>query len=248
MSAGRPRVGRDNDELRPVQIQASVARHAEGSASISFGETVIWCTASIEDRVPAFLEGKRQGWVTAEYAMLPRSTTTRISWDRSLNSGRSQEISRLIGRSLRAGVDLRRLGERTITIDCVVQQADGGTRTAAITGGFVALAMACRRLVVTRQLQASPITMPIAAVSVGIVGGDIRVDLDYGEDARAAVDCNVVMNAAGELIEIQGSAEGRPFTRAQTDQMLDVAGVAIQKLVGLQRSALDVDGGSTQPA
>lgn len=239
MSAGRPRVGRGNDELRPVEIQTRVARHAEGSASIAFGDTVVWCTASVEDRVPPFLEAKRQGWVTAEYAMLPRSTTTRVSWDRSINSGRSQEISRFIGRSLRAGVDLRGLGERTITIDCVVQQADGGTRTAAITGGFVALALACRQLVATRQLTASPVVSHVAAVSVGIVGGDARVDLDYSEDARAAVDCNIVMNAAGELIEVQGAAEGRPFSRRQMDEMLDLAGTAIARLIALQRSALD---------
>lgn len=239
MSAGRPRVGRSNDELRPVGIQTRVARHAEGSASIAFGDTIVWCTASVEDRVPLFLDGKRQGWVTAEYAMLPRSTTTRMSWDRSISSGRSQEISRLIGRSLRAGIDLRGLGERTITIDCVVQQADGGTRTAAITGGFVALALACQYLVTTRQLKASPIASPVAAVSVGIVGGEPRVDLDYSEDARAGVDCNVVMNSAGELIEVQGSAEGRPFTRGQMDQMLDLAGAAIERLIVLQRSALD---------
>lgn len=239
MSIGRPRVGRSNAEMRPVEIRTGIARHAEGSASIAFGETVILCTATIEDRVPPFLEGKRQGWVTAEYAMLPRSTTTRMSWDRSINSGRSQEISRLIGRSLRAGIDLRGLGERTITVDCVVQQADGGTRTAAISGGFVALALACRHLVTTRQLRASPVASPVAAVSVGIVGGESRVDLDYSEDSRASVDCNLVMNGAGELIEVQGAAEGRPFTRAQLDEMLDLAGAAVAQLVALQRAALE---------
>lgn len=239
MSIGRPRVGRSNAEMRPVEIRTGIARHAEGSASIAFGETVILCTATIEDRVPPFLEGKRQGWVTAEYAMLPRSTTTRMSWDRSINSGRSQEISRLIGRSLRAGIDLRGLGERTITVDCVVQQADGGTRTAAISGGFVALALACRHLVTTRQLRASPVASPVAAVSVGIVGGESRVDLDYSEDSRASVDCNLVMNGAGELIEVQGAAEGRPFTRAQLDEMLNLAGAAVAQLVALQRAALE---------
>lgn len=238
MSAGRSRVGRSNLDTRPIVIETGIVRAAEGSASIAFGDTVVLCTASVENRVPPFLEGKQQGWVTAEYAMLPRSTSTRISWDRSINSGRSQEISRLIGRSLRAAVDMRMLGERTITIDCVVQQADGGTRTAAITGGFVALALAGQHLVSTGQIKALPFRSPVAAISVGVVGGDVRVDLDYSEDSRAEVDCNVVMNAAGEFVEVQGSAEGRPFSRSHLDEMLAAAGNAIEMLIERQREAI----------
>lgn len=238
MSVGRPRIGRTNLEMRPVVIETGIVRSAEGSASIAFGDTVVLCTASVENRVPPFLEGKQQGWVTAEYAMLPRSTSTRISWDRSINSGRSQEISRLIGRSLRAAVDMGALGERTVTIDCVVQQADGGTRTAAITGGFVALALAGQHLVSTGQIRSLPLRSPVAAISVGVVGGDVRVDLDYSEDSRAAVDCNVVMNAAGEFVEVQGSAEGRPFSRGQLDEMLSAASAAIDALIARQREAI----------
>jgi ribonuclease PH len=222
--------------MRSVTIEIGVASHAEGSALISFGETRVWCTASIEERVPHWLVGKRSGWVTAEYAMLPRATLTRTNRDRGANSGRSQEISRLIGRSLRAGINLKALGERAITIDCDVLQADGGTRTAAITGGFVALALACETLVATRQLKASPITSRIAAVSAGIVAREARLDLDYREDSQAEVDCNIVMNARGELIEIQASAEGRPYSRTQLDQMLELASAGIARLIELQGS------------
>jgi ribonuclease PH len=225
--------------MRPVTIETDVARFAEGSALIAFGDTSVWCTASVEERVPPFLEGKRRGWVTGEYAMLPRATNTRISWDRSINSGRSQEISRLIGRSLRAAVDMKRLGERTVTIDCVVQQADGGTRTAAITGGFVALALACNRLVATGTLKTSPITLPVAAVSAGVVGNEVRLDLDYSEDSRAQADCNIVMNSRGNLIELQGTGEERAFTRDELQQILDLTSPAIERLVDAQRSAID---------
>jgi ribonuclease PH len=171
--------------------------------------------------------------------MLPRATNTRISWERSINSGRSQEISRLIGRSLRAAVDMKRLGERTITIDCVVQQADGGTRTAAITGGFVALTLACNRLVATGRLKTSPITLPVAAVSAGVVGNEVRLDLDYSEDSRAQADCNIVMNSRGNLIELQGTGEERAFTRDELQQILDLTTPAIERLVDAQRSAID---------
>jgi ribonuclease PH len=236
----RQRVGRDAHGLRAVSIQVGIAPYAEGSALIAFGDTRVWCTASVEDRVPPWLEGRNSGWVTAEYSMLPRATHTRSSRDRATNSGRSQEISRLIGRSLRAGVNLRALGSRQIIIDCDVLQADGGTRTAAITGGFVALACACDTLLQSKQLKASPITSHVAAVSVGIVGSEVRLDLDYQEDSLANVDCNVVMNARGELIEVQGSAEGRAFTRQQFTLMLDAAGTGIQQLIELQKEALPI--------
>jgi ribonuclease PH len=225
--------------MRPVTIETGVAPYAEGSALISFGSTRVWCTASIDERVPPWLVGKRSGWVTAEYAMLPRATHTRTNRDRATNSGRSQEISRLIGRSLRAGINLTALGERAITIDCDVLQADGGTRTAAITGGFVALALACNTLVSTKQLKASPITSRIAAVSAGIITREPRLDLDYREDSAAEVDCNIVMNARGELVEIQASAEGRPYTREQLDQMIELAVPAIKMLGDLQRAAIE---------
>ena len=239
MSLTTKRTGRALDELRPVTIETGVAPYAEGSALISFGDTRVWCTASVDEQVPPWLERSQRGWVTAEYSMLPRATFTRTSRDRATNSGRSQEISRLIGRSLRAGIDLRALGQRQIIVDCDVLQADGGTRTAAITGGFVALALACKSLVGTRVLKSSPIVSRIAAVSVGMVSGEARLDLDYREDAAADVDFNVVMNARGELIEIQGSAEGKPFSRAQMDAMVDLAHSGINRLFDLQTEALD---------
>ena len=235
----RQRSGRSSDELRVVTIQTGVAPYAEGSALIAFGDTRVWCTASVDERVPPWLEGKKSGWVTAEYSMLPRATHTRTGRDRATNSGRSQEISRLIGRSLRAGINLRGLGPRQVVVDCDVLQADGGTRTAAITGGFVALAAACDALVATKRLKASPVGSHVAAVSVGVIGGEVRLDLDYSEDSQANVDCNVVMNARGELIEVQGSAEGgRTYTREQLTAMLDVAGAGVERLIQLQREAL----------
>lgn len=232
------RGGRRFGELRPVAIEIGVAPYAEGSALISCGETRVWCTASVDDRLPPWLEGRRQGWVTAEYSMLPRSTHTRTGRDRAATSGRSQEISRLIGRSLRAGVNLRGLGQRQIIIDCDVLQADGGTRTAAITGGFVALALACDGLVRQKLLKANPIVTHVAAVSAGIVGSEVLLDLDYREDSSAEVDCNVIMNSRGELIELQGSAEGRAFSREQLIGMLDLAAGGISELIELQRAAL----------
>jgi ribonuclease PH len=233
------RVGRKADELRPVVIEIQVAPFAEGSALISLGDTRVWCTATVDDRVPSWLEGRNRGWVTAEYSMLPRSTHSRTSRDRAANSGRSQEISRLIGRSLRAGLNLRGLGPRQIIIDCDVLQADGGTRTAAITGGFVALTIACDGLVQQKILKASPVVAPVAAISVGIVGSEARLDLDYDEDRSAAVDCNVVMNGRGELIEVQSSAEGEPYSREQLDHMMDFAAAGIARLIDLQRQALE---------
>jgi ribonuclease PH len=239
MSAKTPRLERALDELRAVTIETGVAPYAEGSALIACGNTRVWCTATIEERVPPWLVGKNRGWVTAEYAMLPRATLTRTNRERATNSGRSQEISRLIGRSLRAAVHLNQLGERAITIDCDVLQADGGTRTAAITGGFVALALACDTLVARKQLRASPLVARVAAISAGILGGEARLDLDYREDAAADVDCNIVMNARGQLIEVQGSAEGRAYTREQFNAMLDLADAGIKTLLEIQRAALE---------
>jgi len=239
MTITNQRASRENSEMRPVTIETGVAPYAEGSALISFGSTRVWCTASIEERVPPWLVGKRSGWVTAEYAMLPRATHTRTNRDRATNSGRSQEISRLIGRSLRAGINLKALGERAITIDCDVLQADGGTRTAAITGGYVALALACQTLIATKQLKASPLTSRIAAVSAGIIAREPRLDLDYREDSSAEVDCNIVMNARGELVEIQASAEGRPYSREQLDQMIELAIPGIKMLNELQQQAIE---------
>lgn len=238
MSLIRSRVGRAADELRPVSIETDVAMNAEGSALIKAGNTHVWCTASVEDSVPRWLEASGQGWVTAEYSLLPRSTNTRISRSRASGSGRSQEISRLIGRSLRAGIDMAALGPRTITIDCDVMQADGGTRTAAITGGFVALALACRHLSRASQVRRSPIRTNIAAVSVGVVSGAVRLDLDYREDTNADVDFNVVMDAAGRYVELQGSAEGRSFTQEQLDEMLKLARGGVESLIEAQNTAL----------
>jgi ribonuclease PH len=232
------RSGRANGEIRPVTIETGVAPNAEGSALISFGQTRVWCTASVDDRVPSWLEGRNRGWVTAEYSMLPRSTHTRTNRDRATNSGRSQEISRLVGRSLRAGINLRGLGQRQIIVDCDVLQADGGTRTAAITGGFVALAIACDGLVRQKMLKASPIISYVAAVSAGVVDSEARLDLDYREDSSADVDCNVIMNEHGNLIEVQSSAEGSAFSRSQMDEMLDLAANGIAQLMALQRSVI----------
>lgn len=240
MSLTQARSGRANDELREEEIKLGVAPYAEGSALISTGNTRVWCTASVSDRVPGWLEGRDQGWVTAEYSMLPRSTHQRIDRERASGSGRAREISRLIGRSLRAGVDLKRLGPRMITIDCDVLQADGGTRTAAITGGWVALKAAVDMLQRTGVLAHNPVTARVAAVSAGIVAGDVRLDLDYSEDSAADVDCNIVMDSKGQLIEIQGSAEGRPFTREQLAEMLDLATAGIDQLMVVQGESLQL--------
>mgnify|MGYP002621524612 FL=1 len=232
--------GRAPDEMRPVRFTRRFTRHAEGSVLVEFGDTRVLCTASVEDTVPAFLRGKGQGWVTAEYGMLPRSTHTRTPREaaKGKQSGRTQEIQRLIGRSLRAVVDLAALGERTITIDCDVLQADGGTRTAAITGGYIALADACDTLVKQGVIPASPLHGQVAAVSVGIVGGIPVLDLDYAEDSQAETDMNVVMNNGGAFIELQGTAEGHAFRRHELDALLDLAITGLGTLFSLQAQAL----------
>ena len=232
--------GRRPDELRPVSFSTGFTRHAEGSVLVCFGETRVVCNASVEPRVPPWLKGQGTGWVTAEYGMLPRATHTRSQREasRGKQGGRTLEIQRLIGRSLRAVVDLAALGERTITVDCDVLQADGGTRTAAITGGYVALALATRRLLAEREIRGNPIHGQIAAVSVGIVGGVPVLDLDYAEDADAETDMNVVMNEAGGYVEIQGTAEGHAFHRTELDRLLALAGSGIATLLAAQSAAL----------
>jgi ribonuclease PH len=233
--------GRNADELRPVQLTRRFGKHAEGSVLIECGDTHVLCTASVEDGVPHFLRGKGQGWVTAEYGMLPRATHSRSPREaaRGKQSGRTQEIQRLIGRALRAVVDLKALGERTVTLDCDVLQADGGTRTAAITGAYVALAQACERLVKRRAIGASPLHGQVAAVSVGIVAGAAVLDLDYDEDSQAETDMNVVMNNGGAYIEVQGTAEGHAFRRHELDALLNLASAGIAQLFTLQTQSLD---------
>ena len=232
--------GRAPDELRPVRIARHYTRHAEGSVLVEFGDTRVLCTASVEDGVPAFLRGSGQGWITAEYGMLPRSTHTRSAREaaRGKQSGRTQEIQRLIGRALRAVTDLRALGDRTITLDCDVLQADGGTRTAAITGGYVALVDAVTALMARRAIPASPIHAQVAAVSVGICKGIPVLDLDYAEDSEAETDMNVIMNNGGAFIEIQGTAEGHAFRRHELDELLNLAAQGIGWLLGRQLEAL----------
>ena len=232
--------GRALDELRRVGFTRRHAKHAEGAVLVEFGDTQVLCTASVEDNVPPFLRGKGQGWITAEYGMLPRATHTRTAREaaRGRQSGRTQEIQRLIGRSLRAVADLRALGERTVTVDCDVLQADGGTRTASITGGYVALAEACAQLVRRRLIVASPLHGQVAAVSVGICGGVPVLDLDYDEDSQAETDMNVVMNNGGAFVELQGTAEGHAFRRHELDAMLDLAARGIDTLFSLQARAL----------
>ena len=225
--------GRRPDELRPLEIIPHYQKHAEGSALIKLGDTWVLCSASVEDGVPGFLAGKGRGWLTAEYAMLPRSTHTRSKRD---PGGRGKEIQRLIGRSLRAAVDLSRLGERTIAVDCDVLCADGGTRVASITGAWIALAFAIQKLVATGALpDARALRPPVAAVSVGIVGGEVVLDLPYAEDSAAEVDMNVVGSEDGALIEVQGTAERGTFDRSQLDAMLDLATHGIRRLAAEQR-------------
>jgi ribonuclease PH len=228
------------DQLRPVRITRGYTIHAEGSVLIEFGNTKVLCTASVEDKVPPHKRGSGEGWVTAEYGMLPRATHTRSDREaaRGKQSGRTQEIQRLIGRSMRAVFDLKALGERTIQIDCDVLQADGGTRTAAITGAFVAAQDAVNKLIAERKLIVSPITGPVAAISVGIVQGTPLLDLEYVEDVSCDTDMNVVMTGAGHYVEVQGTAEGAAFTRAEMDALLRLAEKGIAELVDLQREAL----------
>ncbi len=231
--------GRGDRELRTILLEPGVSKHAEGSCLARFGDTHVHCTATIEDKVPPHVFGTGAGWVTAEYGMLPRSTHERMAREaaRGKQGGRTLEIQRLVGRALRAAVDLRALGPRTITIDCDVVQADGGTRTAAITGGWVALALAVRALRTQKKL-ADPVRRHVAAVSVGVLEGEVRLDLDYEEDSTADVDMNVVATGEGALVEVQGTAEGEPFRREQLDRMLDVAVEGILKLRDLQAAAL----------
>ncbi|HYM29533.1 MAG TPA: ribonuclease PH [Steroidobacteraceae bacterium] len=232
--------GRRPDELRAVRFTRRPTRHAEGSVLVQFGDTHVLCTASVEDTVPQFLRGKAQGWITAEYGMLPRATHTRTAREaaRGKQTGRTQEIQRLIGRALRAVADLKALGERTVTLDCDVLQADGGTRTAAITGAYVALAEACEQLVRRRLIPASPLHGQVAAVSVGIYAGEPVLDLDYAEDSQAETDMNVVMNNGGGFVEIQGTAEGHAFRRHELDALLNLAAHGIGELFALQAQAL----------
>jgi ribonuclease PH len=223
--------------MRPVNIIPGYLDHPEGSALIEMGRTRVICTATIEERVPPWLRDQGRGWVTAEYGMLPRSTHQRTARETSGPRARTQEIKRLIGRSLRAGVDLTLLGERTVTIDCDVLQADGGTRTASITGGYVALAIALRKLIKGGLLAPRVLGMPIAAVSVGVVQDEIMLDLNYQEDSQAQVDFNVVMNGAGEYVEVQGTAELGTFSREMIDQLLTLAEKGIGEMIELQREA-----------
>lgn len=230
--------GRKAGEIREIRVTEGVQRHAEGSVLFEMGETKVVCAASVEERVPSFLKGTGRGWVTAEYALLPRSTNTRVAREGRTGKvqGRTYEIQRLIGRALRAVVDFERLGERTITIDCDVLQADGGTRTASINGAWIALRQACSRLAAAGSIPRNPVLEPVTAISVGIVDGRVLVDLDYAEDSAAQVDMNVVMTGSGKLIEVQGTAEGVPFSRDQLDELLLAAMRAGKRLLQIQKA------------
>ena len=231
---------RQSDELRPLSLTRGYTAHAEGSVLIQVGQTRVLCTASVETSVPPFLRGKGQGWVSAEYGMLPRATHTRSTREaaKGKQTGRTQEIQRLIGRSLRAVTDLVALGERQITLDCDVLQADGGTRCAAITGAWVALHDACAKLVAEGTLPANPIRDHVAAISVGIVDGEPVLDLDYAEDSNCDTDMNVIMTGNGGIVEIQGTAEGTPFSRQELNQLVDLADAGIRELVAAQTQAI----------
>ena len=233
---------RANNQLRNIEIIRNYTKHAEGSVLIKFGDTHVLCTASVEEKVPGFLKGKGQGWVTAEYGMLPRSTGSRMDREaaKGKQSGRTQEIQRLIGRSLRAIIDLEKLGERTVMIDCDVIQADGGTRTASITGAYVALHDAVSKLLANGKISQSPLKQGIAAISVGLYKGVPVLDLDYIEDSDCDTDMNVVMTADGGFVEIQGTAEGEPFTRDAMSAMLDLAAHGISELMQKQKVVLDL--------
>lgn len=232
--------GRNVDELRPISIETGVTKHAEGSCLIKVGDTQVLCTASLEERVPPFLRNSGMGWVTAEYGMLPRSTSSRMRREATAGKqgGRTVEIQRLIGRSLRAGVDRQALGERQITVDCDVIQADGGTRCASITGGWVALRLAVNKLMKAGDIISDPLVDPVAAVSCGIYAGQAVLDLDYPEDSEAGVDGNFVMTGTGRLIEVQMSAEGSTFSRAQMDDLMGLAEKGVAELVAAQKAAV----------
>ena len=236
--AAPARIGRSLDQLRPVTIERRVAPYAEGSCLVAFGATRVLCTASVEDGVPGWRRGSGEGWITAEYAMLPRATRTRTPRERSQTGGRTQEIQRLIGRSVRAMLDDFRFGEFTIRLDCDVLQADGGTRTAAITGACVAITDAFGWLVSSGRVLATPVRRRIAAVSVGVVGGAPRLDLDYDEDVTADVDMNVVMSSEGRFVEVQGTGEHGTFGRSELDELLRLATAGIQELDRMQQAAL----------
>ncbi|MCI0632614.1 MAG: ribonuclease PH [Actinobacteria bacterium] len=237
--SGRPD-GRAPDELRPVSVELGVQEWAEGSVLFSMGRTKVLVAATVSDDVPRWLRGTGGGWVTGEYAMLPRATTERTPREvhKGRPSGRTQEIQRLIGRSLRAVTDLTKLGERTVTIDCDVLVADAGTRCASVTGGYVALALAIRGLTEAGRISGAPLTDSVAAVSVGVLGSGPVLDLSYDEDAAADVDCNIVMTGSGRLVEVQGTAEGEPFSRADLDALLDLAEAGIKQLTQIQRDVL----------
>ncbi len=235
--------GRRKDELRPVKVTRHFIKHAEGSVLIEVGQTRVICTASIEERVPQFLRDQGRGWLTAEYAMIPRSTSTRITREAATGKigGRTHEIQRLIGRSLRAVVDLEALGERTVWIDCDVIQADGGTRTASITGAYISLVNAMRYAVRNGIIERNPVKDYLAAVSVGVVDGEPMLDLCYEEDFKAEVDMNIVMTGSGKYVEVQGTAEGEPFERETLDRLLTLAETGIKELIGIQEGTLDED-------
>jgi ribonuclease PH len=241
--------GREPDELRPIAFTRDYTEFAAGSVLVEFGRTRVLCTASVEERVPPWLRGSGRGWVTAEYSMLPGSSPERVAREaaKGRQSGRTQEIQRLIGRSLRAVTELATMGEVQITVDCDVLQADGGTRTASITGGYLALHDACSRLIAAGTLKAHPVTDACAAISVGVVGSIPCLDLDYSEDANAEVDMNVVMTGAGRFIEVQGTAEGLPFSRAELDELLALGEQGIGELFELQRELLEIAPGLRRP-
>ncbi len=241
----RTPAGRGPLDLRPITLETHVNRYAEGSVLIRAGHTHVLCTASIEDSVPNWLKGKGKGWITAEYSMLPRATHTRSKRDREKVSGRTQEIQRLIGRALRSTLDLNQLGERSITIDCDVLQADGGTRTASITGGCVALSLALEKLIQDGKIPRSVWLNTVSAISVGIKTGEVLVDLDYEEDSSADVDMNFVVQGKDQLVEVQGTAEGQTFSKSQMDQMTEAAFRATQHLQALQMEAIRASGNSS---
>jgi ribonuclease PH len=230
--------GRAADELRPVSFEPRFLTATPASCLIRMGQTWVLCTAAVEEQVPSFLSGRGQGWVTSEYAMIPPSSPQRIPWNRGISGGRQQEISRLIGRGLRAAIDMKKLGERQITLDCTVIQADGGTRTAAVTGGYVALALAIHDLLGSGKLKVSPLLTPVAAISVGLVHGQAMLDLAYVEDSIADADVNVIQTRAGDLVEVQGTAEGVAFPRQQLDRLLDLAHGGNAQLFAAQHNAL----------